>query len=100
MGYDINDANDVYPYAMSNVDFGLTVQGAVNGYGLVTHGFLWQLPEIWFAPQSVDGVSSGWSLQIFGVTTTGWSLQAFGVTQTGWTLSEFGVWGEGPPAML
>lgn len=67
------DENNVFPYAMAAVDRGLCVQDGVNGFGLVTSGFLWQAYDIWIKIEKAAPI-----------TTT-------------WTPSQFGVFGELPP---
>lgn len=71
--YNVKDVNDVWPYGESLVSSGLMVRDAVNGYGLVTRGFLWQLYDIW-----IDTTAAA------NITTT-------------WTPTQYGIWGEYAP---
>lgn len=77
------DKNDVFPYGIAIESWGLANISAVNGYGLVTMGFLWQGHSVW-------GPYIGISL------TTSWSTMAGNVTLTTWTKSTGGVFGEYP----
>lgn len=79
------DVNETFPYAQSVSTFGTDValQGG-NGYGLVTRGLLWQLFDIWFAPDSHDALSTSWTSSNASITTT-------------WTECTGGLYGEAPP---
>jgi len=83
------DQYNFFPYGMALLDFGLAVQGANNGFGLVTRGLVWQGYDIWFDPTPVAGVSTIWATYTFGVTVaTGWTTYTFGITvSTGWSPS-------------
>ena len=74
----LNDPNAYYALGMPLVSGGLVNVVQVNGIGLVTNGFVWQIPELWFAPQSVDGIATGWTAALgyagsTSVITTSWT---------------------------
>lgn len=65
-------------YGMALLDQGICQIDAINGVGLLTRGFIWQGPAVWFDPQSMYGVSTNWS------AAAGYSGNATLYT-TGWT---------------
>ena len=68
------DPNDVFSYGQGNLTYGLVVGSAVNGFGLVTRGFLWQAHDIWLNLNNVAGVSTSWSLPSgYTTLTTTWT---------------------------
>ena len=89
-----NTMNYTY-YGMANLSGGLIQVAQINGVGLLTNGFVWQMPEIWFYPQEARSLTTGWtaSLGYSGSATviaTGWTaaLGYFGSTSsisTTWT---------------
>lgn len=96
------NANNYTLYGMALLDGGLCQVAQTNGIGLVTFGFVWQGPEIWFFPQEAQSLTTGWTAAA-GYTgsgsaiTTSW-MAASGyagsslVITTTWTNStEFGV---------
>lgn len=69
-------------YGMANLSGGMVQITQINGVGLVTNGFVWQGPEIWFYPQNVDGISTGWA------ASAGYSgCVASSLISTSWTAS-------------
>lgn len=66
--------NNVVHYGMADLSNGMVQIDQMNGYGLITRGFLWQLGEIWFYPQEAAPITTTWAY-------TGASLA------TGWTAS-------------
>lgn len=69
----------VCPYGMALLTRGLVQIVSINGYGLMTNGFLWQGPAIWFDAQSAAApFSTSWS------AAAGYSGSA-SLIATGWT---------------
>jgi hypothetical protein len=66
----------------------------MNGVGLSTFGLVWQFNDIYYNVDDGAGLSTSWTTQIFGVTTTPWTDNIFGVTTTAWTAASGGIWGE------
>lgn len=64
-----NPAN-ACPYGMAQLDGGMCQISQINGYGLLTLGFIWQAPEIWFHPQAMDGIGPN------GASMTVWTAAA------------------------
>lgn len=54
------DVNDVFPYGSALETRGLANISAINGYGLVTFGFLWQGHSIW-GPDSGISLTTTWT---------------------------------------
>lgn len=81
-----SDRYNYCAYGMALVDYGLVQVSQINGVGLVTSGLVWQGPEIWFYPQAVDGIATGWTAAAgysgcaaASLITTTWSAsQSFG----------------------
>lgn len=72
-----------YGLGMPQVTFGFVNIVQVNGVGLLTDGFVWQIPELWFAPESVDGIATGWT------AAAGYSgCAAASLISTAWTSSQ------------
>ncbi len=69
-----HDPYGVYAYGEPLVNFGLVNRSAINGFGLVTRGFLWQDYYVW-------GPYAGISL------TTSWSPSQDPSLVTVWTVS-------------
>ena len=67
---DITQINPVSPYGMAICDGGLLVGGSVNGYGLVTRGFLWQLFSVWFDSEYYAPLTTSWTDSDAVITTT------------------------------
>jgi hypothetical protein len=68
------------PYGMAMLSGGLVQITSINGVGLLTNGFIWQAPSIWFDPQAFDGVSTTWA------AAYGYPGSSFNIL-TGWTAS-------------
>lgn len=94
-------------YGMAQLTGGLVQITQINGHGLLTKGFVWQLPELWFDPQSMDGVATGWTAALgytgsASVLATGWTAAigyagSASVISTAWTLaSDFAMNEAGP----
>lgn len=86
MATNLSDVNDYYPYAQANTDFGLCVDGAANGIGLVTRGLVWQGWDIWCNIQLTAGISTAWT-----------PISGYSGLATPWTVASGGVWGEYTP---
>lgn len=78
------DVNSIFPYAESVSTFGTCVpmQGG-NGFGLVSHGLLWQAYDIWFDLDANDGITTSWTDSNASITTT-------------WTDCTGGIYGQVP----
>ncbi len=74
----------VFPYGESLETFGLQNRGVVNGFGLVTRGFLWQIYDIWFDKDYYMNLSTTWTNNEPSITTT-------------WTNRQYGIVGEYTP---
>lgn len=68
------DKNDVFPYGSALETQGLANVSAVNGFGLVTNGFLWQGHSVW-------------------------GPDANSLIVTVWVNSQYGLFGEYPPTI-
>lgn len=91
--YSYKDTQSIFPYGEAMMNDGLVVRDAVDGFGLMTDGFLWELEAIWIGSQSA--ISTVWSaLAGASSLSTSWS-PIVGVTVTNWTAST--VFGEMPP---
>lgn len=79
--------NDVLVNGMALNDQGLTDTNTVNGYGLLTFGFVWECGAFWLDPYFSTGASitTGWSLYVGMTLATSWSLVSAG-TSTSWSL--------------
>lgn len=93
VGYD--KAEPVFPYGMPLVSDGLVNIDAVDGFGLLTRGFLWELYQIWFDIEFYDGLSTSWGSSEAQVTTN-WASSEANIT-TMWTAPQFGIYGEYTP---
>lgn len=82
--FSYKDPNPIFPYGESIVSGGLAVRSAVNGYGAVSRGLLWQLYDIWI------------DTEYFAPITTTWSSSESVIT-TVWTSPQFGIYGEYTP---
>ena len=94
-----NQLYDFYSYGESNVDFGLVVGYATNGYGLVTRGLVWQASEIWGPAVGYSSLTTSWAAPSgYSALATSWAAPSgYSALTTGWTLSRLGVFGEIPP---
>lgn len=54
------DKNNVVHYGMADLSGGLIQIDQINGYGLMTNGFLWQFGEIWFYPEDAAPLNTTW----------------------------------------
>lgn len=95
------DQNNVFPYGEPLIDFGLVNISAVDGYGLVTRGFLWQGDAIWGPYMYASLTPTTWITYSLGITiATTWTAYAADVSlTTGWTTSQFGLFNEYPAIM-
>lgn len=94
-----SDKNNACFYGMASFTYGLAQVGAINGFGLVTNGFLWQGPGIWFDAETALNLSTGWTAAsgYSGSATliaTGWTAAAgysgsSSVISTTWTATTF-----------
>ena len=103
------DGNQYCVYGQAELNFGLAVLDGINGAGLVTRGFIWQGPYIWYdqlAAYSGYSLFTGWTAAMgySGSATliaTGWTAaygyagSSFTIT-TGWTASQYSNYGEFP----
>ena len=87
--------NPVFPYGESIVTSGLQNRGVINGYALVTRGFLNQLYDIWFDNEFFASITSVWT-SADSVITTSWSNSDATITTT-WVDMQFGTSGEYTP---
>jgi len=68
------------PYGMALLTGGLVQIVSINGVGLVTGGFIWQGPAIWFDPDAPVPLVTGWT------ACAGYSgCAAASLVATGWT---------------
>lgn len=74
---------------------GLAVRDGINGPGILTRGFIWQLYDIWVGRESTDSLSTSWSNAEASLTTN-WSLIDTGISTT-WTDMQYGTSGEYTP---
>jgi hypothetical protein len=79
----VRDQNDVSVYGEALLTNGLVVRHGINGYGLLTRGFLWQLYDIFIDVDRAQGLSTSWSNSESSLTTT-WSNTETSLT-TNWT---------------
>jgi hypothetical protein len=79
----VRDINDVSVYGEALLTHGLVVRQAVNGYGLLTRGFLWQLYDIFIDVDDAQNLSTSWSNTETALTTT-WANSETSLTTT-WT---------------
>lgn len=49
------------PMGMALLSGGLVQNVSINGIGLVTDGFIWQGPAIWFDPNAFAPLSTSWN---------------------------------------
>lgn len=70
--YSYKSPDPIVPYGVSIVDYGLTAWDAVDGYGLVSRGLLWQLYQIWFDTQYYAPLVTSWA-NSDTVITTSWT---------------------------
>lgn len=78
----VRDQNDVSVYGEALLTDGLVVRHGINGYGLLTRGFLWQLYDIFIDVDRANQISTSWS-NIASVTTS-WTNTETSLT-TNWT---------------
>lgn len=91
-----NNATDpVAVYGLALVTRGLSVGGAVDGFGLLTFGFLWQQFKIWFDRTFYESLSTSWSQTQTAITTSWTDTNA--VITTSWTDTGSGAEGSYPP---
>lgn len=79
----VRDQNDVTLYGESIVSNGLVVRQAINGFGLLTRGFLWQLYDIFIDVDRAANLSTSWS-NTESILTTTWANTETSLT-TNWT---------------
>lgn len=79
-----NDPNAVFPYGMPLLDQGLVMVQAIDGFGLVTRGLLWQAYEIW-GPNGDEGLVTSWTDDPSGSVTTVWTADPSSSITTTWT---------------
>lgn len=87
------NSQSVFPYGEPLVSRGLFNRDAVDGFGLLSFGFLWELQAIWIDTNLASNLSTGWTARI-GVTMTSWTRAAGSSIATSWTSPRFGTWGE------
>jgi hypothetical protein len=86
------DPNNVAPMGEAMLNGGLCQIASINGFGLVTNGFLWQGNAIWFDANSFAPIATTWAATGLSLTT-GWTA-AYGyqgssfVIQTSWSASQ------------
>jgi len=86
------DANNVAPMGMAMLTGGLCQIVSINGFGLVTNGFLWQGNAMWFDANSFSPISTTWAASGSSIAT-GWTA-AYGYAgsslsiQTSWSASQ------------
>lgn len=86
------------PMGMALLSGGLVQNVSINGIGLVTKGFIWQGPAIWFDPNAYAPISTSWGAA-YGyigssfVISTGWTAAigysgSASLITTAWTASQ------------
>lgn len=95
MSIDVRDPNSTFSYGMALEDFGLCQVEAINGFGLVTRGFLWQAYGIWANVENTIGISTSWTVYASG-SSNSWAVENSSVVTT-WTLDVSALFGELPP---
>ena len=82
--FSYKDPNPIFPYGESIVSGVLAVRSAVNGYGAVSRGLLWNLYDVWI------------DTEYYAPITTTWSSSESVITMV-WTSPQFGIYGEYTP---
>ena len=95
MANPIIDPNYYFTYGEGIVSSGFVVRDGINGVGLVTRGFIWQLYDIWVGREATDSLSTSWSNAEASLTTN-WTNMDTGISTT-WTDMQYGISGEYTP---
>lgn len=75
--YNYHDQYGFFAYGEALVTFGLVEISAINGFGLVTRGLIWQGYDIW-GPYAGASLSTSWSAQAGASTlSTTWTPATF-----------------------
>jgi hypothetical protein len=77
--YSSMNPNPIYPYGEALVTFGFENRGVVNGPGLVTRGFVWQLYDIWFDTEFYAPITTTWAAYGATLTSTTWTSPPIGM---------------------
>ncbi len=89
-----NATDPVAVYGLALLTGGLSVGGAIDGFGAITRGFLWQLYKIWFDPQFYSPLTTTWADSNAAITTS-WANSNTVITTT-WTDTGSGAEGNYP----
>lgn len=92
--YSYLSPDPIFPYGEAVLTGGLENRGAINGYGAVTRGFLWQLYDIWTDVQYYSSITTTWSVAAGSSIATTWQAAAGASISTTWNSVRFGVWGD------
>lgn len=79
---------DVTIRGVALANYGLTEWDTVDGFALMTHGFVYGCPNIWYGPYTSIGTTSittGWTLSANATLSTTWALVAGATVSTTWT---------------
>jgi hypothetical protein len=71
--------NPAYPYGEALVTNGLVTRNVVNGLGLVTRGFIWELYGIWFDAEYYAPITTSWAAYGATLTSTTWTSPPIGM---------------------
>lgn len=95
MNNNIRDQFQFFPYGNAIETFGLVNIAAINAFGLVTRGFIWQAYDIWtpsagYTSLGYAGIATGWTASLgYSSITTTWSAASGASISTTWTNSYF-----------
>lgn len=91
--YSYKDPNPYFVYGEPLLSFGLENRGVVNGTGLLTHGLVWQMYDLWFDPEYYSNLSSTWIAASGSSVATSWIAASGSSVATSWSSVQYGLYG-------
>lgn len=76
--YSYKDTQNIQVYGEALLSYGLEVRDGINGYGLVTRGFLWETQAIWLDIEFAAPLATSWS-NSDAMISTAWTTSAGGI---------------------
>lgn len=93
--YSYKTIEPIFPYGEALTTFGLMNRHAIDGFGVVTRGLLWEMYQIWIDTTFYAPITTTWA-NTETLLTTVWTAVGSSLT-TAWTPTQFGIYGEYTP---
>lgn len=77
--YSFKDSDPVFVYGEPLCTFGLSNHGAINGFGVVSFGLLWQLFDLWCDNDYHSTIATTWAAASGSSIATTWTSPQFGM---------------------